>query len=101
MHSNLNNRERGPYFAPFEQEMIFNSENEHRGWVRWINRDAFVLDKSPFYRSDGKNIYLIPLGQSEPLENQLIELEVKQLKREIKQVKKNRLFRYNQRILSG
>lgn len=70
---NLNKRESGALFAPFERELIWGYE--HIGWVHWTGRNKFILRKSPFSNHTSRFEYLTPPDICPP-ENEFIEVEV-------------------------
>ena len=75
MTFDLNKREYGDWFAPFEQELIFLKQEAHIGWVEYTSDKSFKLKLSPFYGEYRKYEYIVPDLKTMPLQNKCIEVK--------------------------
>lgn len=93
----LNKREYGSLFAPFESELIF-KRNEHIGWVVHTGINTFKLKYSPFFghfRKDPKYLvditYVVSDPKLMPPEGECVQVEGKLMR---KPVRVGKFFRY-------
>jgi len=69
----LDNREKGPW-TNFESYLL-KKENEHMGWIDWIDDKSFIIQKNPFSKNPkSPYTYLIPEGVQLPREEGLIRV---------------------------
>ncbi len=75
MTFDLNKREYGEWFAPFEQELIFLKKEEHIGWVEYTSDNTFKLKLSPFYGEYRKYEYIVADPKTMPPQGKCIEVK--------------------------
>ena len=80
----LNEREFGAWFAPFEKKLIFDQKDAHIGWVVPINNNTFKLQESPFYQRCRNYSYIVSDENLMPPQNVCIEVEVGKIDKKIK-----------------
>lgn len=74
----LNEREFGGWFAPFERELLFVKKEEHIGWVEHTSDKTFKLKLTPFYEHYRSYEYIVP--EPDLLPPQKLCVEVKPFK---------------------
>jgi len=70
----LNERQFGSWFAPFEYELIFIKNQEHIGWVKHESDKTFKLKFTPFYEYYRNYTYIVPEPHLLPPENLCVEI---------------------------
>lgn len=75
MKLDLNARQFGEEFAPFEQELIFLKQEEHIGWVEHTGAQTFKLKLTPFYDQCRKYEYIAPAPNLLPPQRLCIEVK--------------------------
>lgn len=75
MTFDLNKREYGEWFAPFEQELLFLKKEEHIGWVEYTSDNTFKLKLSPFYGEYRKYEYIVADPKTMPPQGKCIEVK--------------------------
>lgn len=80
----LNEREFGYWFAPFERELILVKNQEHIGWVVHLSNLTFKLQYTPFYKQYRNYTYIAPDPKLMPPENMCVEIEPLKMVRKIK-----------------
>ncbi|MCK4798255.1 MAG: hypothetical protein KAT05_12815 [Spirochaetes bacterium] len=71
----LNKREFGSWFAPFERELLFVKKQEHIGWVVYTSDKTFKLQLTPFYEQFRNYTYIVPEPHLMPPEKMCVEVE--------------------------
>lgn len=72
---NLNEREMGAWFAPFEYELIWTKEREHIGWVVHTSSKTFKLKSTPFSDHFKKYLYIAPSKRELPENNECVDIK--------------------------
>ncbi len=80
----LNEREFGYWFAPFERELIWVKNQEHIGWVVHTSNLTFKLQYTPFYKQFKNYTYIAPTPELMPPENMCVEIEPVKIARKVK-----------------
>ncbi|HLB72188.1 MAG: hypothetical protein OIN88_13445 [Candidatus Methanoperedens sp.] len=80
----LNKREFGSWFAPFEHELIWVKNQEHIGWVVHVSNIAFKLHYTPFFKQCKNFTYIAPSPELMPPENMCIEIKPLKIVRKVK-----------------
>ncbi len=70
----LNKRQFGSWFAPFERELLFVKKQEHIGWVEHKSDKTFKLKLTPFYEYYRNYTYIVPEPHLLPPENLCVEI---------------------------
>jgi len=78
----LNEREFGGWFAPFERELLFVKKEEHIGWVEHTSDKTFKLKLTPFYEQYRNYEYIAPESNLLPLQNSCVEVTPFKITRE-------------------
>ena len=69
----LDKREKGPW-TNFESYLM-KKENEHMGWIDWVDDKSFIIQKNPFSKHPkSPYTYLVPEGVTIPREEGLIRV---------------------------
>lgn len=80
----LNEREFGYWFAPFERELIWVKNQEHIGWVVHTSNLTFKLQYTPFYKQYKNYTYIAPTPELMPPENKCVEIKPLKIVRKVK-----------------
>ena len=80
----LDKREFGSWFAPFERELIWIKKQEHIGWVVPTSNKTFKLQLTPFYKHFKNHNYIIPTPDLMPPTNCCVEIKPSKIIRGIK-----------------
>jgi hypothetical protein len=80
----LNEREFGYWFAPFERELIWVKNQEHIGWVVHTSNQTFKLQYTPFYKQYKNYTYIAPTLELMPPENMCVEIKPLKIVRKVK-----------------
>lgn len=80
----LNKREFGYWFAPFEEELIWIRNLEHIGWVVHTSNITFKLQFTPFYKKYRNYTYIAPTPELMPPENMCVEIKPLKIVNEVK-----------------
>ena len=78
----LNKREFGAWFAPFEYELIFAKKQEHIGWVVHTSDKSFKLQLTPFFEHYRDYLYVVPEPKLLPPEKMCVEIKPLKIIRE-------------------
>ena len=71
----LDKREFGSWFAPFEQQLININQHEHIGWAVPTSNKTFQLKISPFSQHHNNYTYIIPSSDLMPPNNICVEIK--------------------------
>ncbi len=71
----LNKREFGCWFAPFERELLFVKKEEHIGWVEHTSDKTFKLKLTPFYEQYRNYEYIAPEPNLLPPQKLCVEVK--------------------------
>ncbi len=80
----LNEREFGYWFAPFERELIWVKNQEHIGWVVRTSNTTFKLQYTPFYKQYKNYTYIAPTLEQMPPENMCVEIKPLKIVQKVK-----------------
>lgn len=80
----LDKREFGTWFAPFERELIWIKQQEHIGWVVPTSSKTFKLQLTPFSKHSKNYTYIIPTPNLMPPNNICVEIKPFKIIRDIK-----------------
>ncbi len=78
----LNKREFGAWFAPFEYDLIFAKKQEHIGWVVHDSNKSFKLQLTPFFGQYRDYLYIVPEPKLLPPEKMCVEIKPLKIIRE-------------------
>lgn len=78
----LNKREFGAWFAPFEHDLIFAKKQEHIGWVVHTSDKSFKLQLTPFFEQYRDYLYIVPEPKLLPPQKMCVEIKPLQIIRE-------------------
>ncbi len=71
----LNKREFGSWFAPFERDLMFVRKQDHIGWVVHISDKTFKLQLTPFFKQFKDYLYVTPDSKLMPPEKMCVEVK--------------------------
>ncbi len=80
----LNEREFGYWFAPFERELIWIKNQEHIGWVVHTSNLTFKIQYTPFYKHYKNYTYIAPTPELMPPEKMCVEIKPLKIVRNVK-----------------
>lgn len=98
----LNKRDFGYWFAPFERELIWIRNQEHIGWVVRTSNITFKLQFTPFYKKYRNYTYIAPTPELMPPESMCVEIKPLKIVRQVKFSEKDLYGEYdNYCIIDG